>query len=538
MQVTVLLRRSPGLRTIVSLVFASVMLIGGLSSPVQAEVNVAVEFRTSLEPHGHWSHNDRWGDVWIPAEVEEDWAPYTRGRWVYTDDWGWYWVSEEDEADWGWAVYHYGRWFFDPEEGWIWVPGREWAPAWVTWRRGADRIGWAPQPPDEVYVEVSDNPRYWIFVEARDFNSDRLWTEIEPGWHHTVFLQETVIVNRTVVIRERGPIIAVNPGIEPALIAREMGKPIRTYEVSPVVLEGTADIKGAIEVRPEEAPQKAKEQRVEQTSNLIEPATAQETPQALGPDEKGRLGERPPRAAKEEGGEPTEKAAEGATKPEKPDKEAAEKVTPDEPSEQPDEGKAEKPSPKAAQEGKPDEKGKTVEQTGPEQPSKAAEEEAKPKGKKATTEGKPEQVSPGEEAAPKAAEEKGKRNGKKASTETKPEQVTPKEKAPKAAEEERPKQGKKAVTEGKLGAPEQPGKKAEEQIKPRGGKKAATEGEGKQPAFQEKLRGKEAKPEKPRAAEEGGAPGKGSGEQSNAKPRKKAAKEGKPEQPSDGGPPL
>ena len=119
MKVTDLLGRTLLWRSLISIAFASVVLMGGMSPPVQAEVNIAVEFRTSLESHGRWSHDDRWGEVWIPAHVEKDWAPYTRGHWVYTDEWGWYWVSDESEAEWGWAVYHYGRWIFDPAERWV-----------------------------------------------------------------------------------------------------------------------------------------------------------------------------------------------------------------------------------------------------------------------------------------------------------------------------------------------------------------------------------------------------------------------------------
>jgi hypothetical protein len=388
---------------LLGLLFASVMLIGGIPPSAKAEVSVAVEFRTPLEPHGRWSHNDRWGDVWIPAHIEKDWAPYTRGHWVYTDDWGWYWVSDESEADWGWAVYHYGRWFFDPAEGWLWIPGREWAPAWVSWRRGEHRIGWAPQPPDEVFVEIRENPRYWVFVEPEDFISDRVWVNIEPGWDQTILLQQTVIVNRTVVVRDRG--FAVNPGIEPTVIAREVGKPIPAYQVSPIVLEGTANIEGAIKVRPEEAPAKAKEQRVEQTSNVIEPAKTVEAPRPLAPDESGRLGERPPRAAKAEKEEPGQPKAAEETKPGEPGKtveqpeqpgkpKAAEETKPEE------KGKAvegpEKPGkPKAAEETKPEEKSKAVEQRGPEQPGKAEAEGKAKQGKKATKEGQPEQPGQG-----------------------------------------------------------------------------------------------------------------------------------------------
>jgi hypothetical protein len=428
MKVTALLRRSAIMRIMVSLIFASVMLLGGMPPPAYAQVNVAVEFRAPLEAHGHWTHNDRWGDVWTPAHIESDWVPYTRGHWVYTDDWGWYWVSDESEAEWGWAVYHYGRWFFDPAEGWIWIPGTEWAPAWVSWRRGEQRIGWAPQPPDEVFVEIRDNPHYWVFVEPRNFISDRVWTNIEPGWHQTILLQQTFIVNRTVVVHDRG--FAVNPGIEPTVIAHEVGKPIPAYKVSPVVLEGTADIEGAIKVRPEEAPAKAKEQRVEQTSNVIEPAKTVEAPKALAPDESGRLGERPPRAAK---------------------------------AEQPEHlGK-----PKAAEETKPEKKGKAVE-GGPEQPGKPkAAEEAKPEKKGKAVEGGPEQ--PGK---PKATEEtKPEKKGKR--VEGGPEQPG----KPKAAEEAKPEKKGKTVEQGR---PEQPGK-AEAEGKPKQGKKAAKEGQGEQP---------------------------------------------------------
>src|SRR5262249_23599259 len=45
------------------------------------------------------------------------------------------------------AVFHYGRWIFDASHGWVWVPGKEWAPAWVSWRDGSGYIGWAPLPP-------------------------------------------------------------------------------------------------------------------------------------------------------------------------------------------------------------------------------------------------------------------------------------------------------------------------------------------------------------------------------------------------------
>jgi hypothetical protein len=444
------------------------------AAPASAQdVAISVDFRTTLEPHGRWTHHDRWGEVWLPAHEEEDWAPYTRGRWVYTDDWGWYWVSAEEEADWGWVAFHYGRWVYDDDEGWIWIPGREWAPAWVTWRRGGQRIGWAPQPPDEIYVEIRDNPRYWLFVEPRDFVSVTLWTEVEPAWRHTELLQETVIVNRTVVVRERGPIIAVNPGIEPAIIAREIGEPIRTYEVRPRILAGTAEIKEAIEVRPGEAPSelKDKEATVRETRNVIEPAKTEEPPKALAPDEKGRLGERPPRAA--EGvapGEELGKKAEEPSRAEEPGKKVEERgKRADEPS------KAEEPGKKAEEPSKAEQPGKKAEEPKAEEPSKAEQ-----RGKKAEEPTKRE--APGKKAEePSKAEQRGKKAeeptkreapGKKAEEPSKAEQPGQKGGQPSQGEE----RGKKAEEKGKA---EEPAKKAGQPSKPEGsGKKAEEKGKG------------------------------------------------------------
>jgi hypothetical protein len=52
------------------------------------------------------------------------------------------------EEPFGWATFHYGRWTRLRNIGWIWVPGDEWAPAWVSWRKSNDYIGWAPLPPE------------------------------------------------------------------------------------------------------------------------------------------------------------------------------------------------------------------------------------------------------------------------------------------------------------------------------------------------------------------------------------------------------
>ena len=247
----------------------------------------------------------------------------------------------------------------------------------MTWRRGGHQVGWAPQPPDEIYVEIRDNPRYWIFVEPSNLISTRIWTEIEPGWEHREFLENTVIVNRTVAVREQG--IAINPGVEPEFVAHEIGKPIPTYEVHPRILAGTAAIKDAVEVHPGERSEqlKAKKEAVRETSNVIEPAKNVEPPKALATDEKGRLGQHPPRAAgaavppgpPEEAGKPEHGKAAEEAKPEQPGKKAPERH-----GKTVEEGR---PNGKAADEAKPEQRGRHAAEQGKSEPGKRSAAEGK-----------------------------------------------------------------------------------------------------------------------------------------------------------------
>src|SRR5690606_3356237 len=89
-----------------------------------------------------------------------------------------------------WAVYHYGRWYDDDRLGWCWVPGRNWAPAWVTWRRGDRHVGWAPLPPEEdgfqLSVSLDFRPEQldrddWFFVPASGFLDADLSVNIRFG---------------------------------------------------------------------------------------------------------------------------------------------------------------------------------------------------------------------------------------------------------------------------------------------------------------------------------------------------------------------
>ena len=285
-----------------ALVVTSTPFAGNLlQGPAQAQVSISLDFRSALSSHGRWQRHSRWGEVWVVNRVPRDWRPYTRGHWIYTEEWGWYWVSGQEEEDWGWVVYHYGRWVFDRDYGWIWIPRDEWGPAWVDWRQGSEYVGWAPLPPDEVIVEYREDPVYWSFVRPRYLLAPRISIVILPPRERVVILRQTVVVNRTLLVgrdrdgdRSRRFRFAVNPGIAPDFIAAAVGRPIRAASIRPTVLAGT-QVPGAIEARPNQRfrPQAV----VRETATLIRPSTQVEAPKPLSPNEHGRLGNRPPKAA-------------------------------------------------------------------------------------------------------------------------------------------------------------------------------------------------------------------------------------------------
>lgn len=178
------------------------------ATAVQArEASVSINiFFDALSEEGEWINYAPYGYVWVPSDVPADWEPYTRGHWAYTERYGWTFVSDEPFA---WAVYHYGRWGYDPDIGWFWVPGTVWAPAWVSWRRSHEVVGWAPLPPEgagyAVSAEVSyaEPPRdYWHFCPAADFLAPDLVVVIihdEAPFDETEEVGPVVVQNNIVV---------------------------------------------------------------------------------------------------------------------------------------------------------------------------------------------------------------------------------------------------------------------------------------------------------------------------------------------------
>jgi len=115
-----------------------------------------------LSQYGQWEAEPSYGQVWYPADVPQDWAPYSYGHWAWISPWGWTWI---DDAPWGFAPFHYGRWVH-ASRGWGWYPGPAvarpvFAPALVVFLGTPTRysagvrgpgVAWAPLAPREAYV--------------------------------------------------------------------------------------------------------------------------------------------------------------------------------------------------------------------------------------------------------------------------------------------------------------------------------------------------------------------------------------------------
>jgi hypothetical protein len=198
------------------------------AAPTTSEPTVAPEttteaegsystFYTQLEPYGDWIETADYGYVYRPREAANSrWRPYTNGQWVYTDA-GWTWISDEP---FGWATYHYGRWTRIRGTGWVWVPGDEWAPAWVSWRKGGQYVGWAPLPPEAHFDRArgirnwSDNyydvgPDQYVFVPTTDFGEQRVERVIVPEQQNVTIVNQTTNVtnityNKTMIVNQ-GP---------------------------------------------------------------------------------------------------------------------------------------------------------------------------------------------------------------------------------------------------------------------------------------------------------------------------------------------
>jgi len=178
-------------------------------------------FYDSLDPYGDWIDVEGYGYVFQPNIVTTiGWRPYQDGCWLHTDH-GWAWKSNEP---FGWATYHYGRWIRLNRRGWVWVPGSEWAPAWVSWRRSDDYIGWAPLPPEahcasgfnsavDQYYDIGAGS--YVFVPHRHFCGGATYVGhvIEPA-RNVQIIQQTVNITNITYQNVNQQTVIVNHGID------------------------------------------------------------------------------------------------------------------------------------------------------------------------------------------------------------------------------------------------------------------------------------------------------------------------------------
>lgn len=212
-------------------------VFGSLAASSRAEVELSLDFYyDQLSPHGEWAEVEGYGQVWHPAGVDDDWAPYSDGYWTYTDA-GWTWVSYED---WGGICYHYGRWTRVADYGWCWVPGYEWGPAWVSWRKSEEHVGWAPLPPEcdweedrgvGVWVDVNYDigPRYYNFCRIQDFGAPVIRHVLFPRIRNVDICFSTV--NITNISYNRGYGCVYNGGFDYDYIRARCERPIPTLKL-------------------------------------------------------------------------------------------------------------------------------------------------------------------------------------------------------------------------------------------------------------------------------------------------------------------
>jgi hypothetical protein len=223
------------------ILLAVTMLVLVLPALRQAEAGVDVSidfFYDNIGSDGSWVEVADYGYCWQPtiAVSNTKWRPYSDGYWAYTDV-GWTWVSYED---FGWATYHYGRWTRLRDRGWFWVPGREWGPAWVSWRTGGDYVGWAPLPPrgrdvdydnrpisGHVDVEFDIGPSYYNFVEVRYIGEPVLRERIVEPHLNITYISNTVNVTNISYTNS----LVYNYGPDYDTMSRYSTRPIRRMTI-------------------------------------------------------------------------------------------------------------------------------------------------------------------------------------------------------------------------------------------------------------------------------------------------------------------
>lgn len=201
----------------------------------EARTDLSIDFfYENIGDGGNWIEAGEYGYCWQPSVASNaNWRPYSDGYWAYTDV-GWTWVSYED---FGWATYHYGRWMRLRGRGWVWVPGREWGPAWVSWRTGGDYVGWAPLPPRRagdinvdfspitarVDIDFDIGPAYYNFIDVRYIGEPVLRERIFAADQNVTYVSRTVNVTNITYTNS----VVFNHGPDYNTLSRYSTRPIQ-----------------------------------------------------------------------------------------------------------------------------------------------------------------------------------------------------------------------------------------------------------------------------------------------------------------------
>ncbi len=157
------------------------------------------EMRTyggAFDAYGTWGNEPSYGTVWYP-QVSTGWQPYSDGYWSAYGSYGWFWVGP---TVWSWPTHHYGRWGVSSGR-WFWVPGRQWAPAWVSWATSPGYVGWCPlgvdgRPVGWFNANVPDGRRGWTMATANQFSAaNGPGTAVRP--QRTAMLPDRTLTERT-----------------------------------------------------------------------------------------------------------------------------------------------------------------------------------------------------------------------------------------------------------------------------------------------------------------------------------------------------
>jgi Family of unknown function (DUF6600)/FecR protein len=125
-------------------------------------------YSSTLDQYGTWDYLPAYGAVWYPS-VDASWHPYYNGQLWYAPRLGWTWVGVDQ---WAWPTHHYGRWGLSASSRWYWIPGRQYAPAWVSWAYSPGYVSWCPLGYNDypvVGVMSVASSRGWSVVPAHRF---------------------------------------------------------------------------------------------------------------------------------------------------------------------------------------------------------------------------------------------------------------------------------------------------------------------------------------------------------------------------------